>query len=131
MSDVYKTANDQPLASLTDRFLAALIDGLIVGVPVFILACVMSMVLGFMGIAGDSYLGRIVSLTIGLGAGIGVFLAVNGKSLAEKGQTFGKSIIKTAIVSEDGSLIPLQELIKKRYLPIWLVSLVPVIGPLL
>lgn len=60
-----------------------------------------------------------------------LFMAVNGYLLAKRGQSVGKVVAKTRIVSvKDGGILPLQTIIGLRYLPLWIVSAIPFIGPL-
>jgi uncharacterized RDD family membrane protein YckC len=61
--------------------------------------------------------------------GVVVFVAVQGYLLANHGQTVGKRILGTRIVSiEDDSILPLWKVITQRYLPIQVLSMIPVIG---
>lgn len=57
-----------------------------------------------------------------------VFLLINGYLLAERGQTIGKLICSTRIVCVDGSEPSLWHLFLRRYLPVWLLASVPVVG---
>ena len=62
-------------------------------------------------------------------ASLVLFMAVNGYLLATSGQTVGKRVAGTRIVSvTDGQILPLGKLIALRSLPISLISLIPVIG---
>ena len=55
--------------------------------------------------------------------GLGVFLAVNFVFL-KKGQTIGKLALKLQIQRRsDGSLLPVQDIILRRLLPVWGVSM--------
>ena len=64
--------------------------------------------------------------------GLAVFLAVNGYLLAKHGQTVGKWIVGTQIVDKDtGQILPLGKVFGLRYLPISIVSQIPVLGGLL
>jgi len=61
--------------------------------------------------------------------GFVVFVAVQGYLLANHGQTIGKRILGTRIVSvEDGSILPFWKVITHRYLPVQVLSMIPGIG---
>jgi len=60
-----------------------------------------------------------------------MFLIVHGYFLFKNGQTFGKWIFDIAIVKNDGAKISGSLIIIKRYLPIWLISYIPIIGQLI
>ncbi len=61
--------------------------------------------------------------------GIGAFLVINGHLLAKYGQTIGKRMVGTRIVScEDGRILPFWTVFPLRYLSISLVSQIPVAG---
>jgi uncharacterized RDD family membrane protein YckC len=118
------------LATRWQRFLGALIDSLI-GLPLFFIAGVaVGIVLVFAGFETDSDQFRLAAKVVGLAAGAGVFVALHGYLLATRGQTIGKYLLKTQIVSDSGDLVPLHWLIVKRYLPIWVVAQFPLVGPL-
>lgn len=116
------------LASLGDRFLGALIDGLI-AIPIsFALGFALGIVLAMTPLK-DNFIGmQIVSNLMGFGMGIGIFLAIHGYLLSTRGQTVGKMVMKTQIVQDDGSPIPFGPLMLKRYLPIWIASAIPCLG---
>jgi len=60
-----------------------------------------------------------------------MFLIVHGYFLFKNGQTFGKWIFDIAIVKNDGAKISGSLIIIKRYLPMWLISYIPIIGQLI
>ncbi|WP_051143814.1 RDD family protein [Psychromonas hadalis] len=62
---------------------------------------------------------------------LGGYLLVNGYLLHNYGQTIGKSLLDIAIVSNDGENLGLVKIIFKRWLPIILLSLIPIVGSLL
>lgn len=65
-----------------------------------------------------------------LGAfGFGAFLILNGYLLATAGQTIGKRLVKTRIVSvHDEKILPFMKVVSLRYLTIWVISQVPLLG---
>lgn len=75
--------------------------------------------------------GNVSIMTIvGMGVfGIAVFLTLNGYLLAKHGQTIGKRLVKTRIVSiHDDRILPLAKVISLRYLPLWIVGWIPIVG---
>ena len=64
--------------------------------------------------------------------GFVAFLVVNGYLLATRGQTVGKLAAGTRIVSvADNKILPFHKVILLRYLPVWVIAYVPLIGPIL
>ena len=64
--------------------------------------------------------------------GFVTFLVVNGYLLATRGQTVGKLAAGTRIVSiTDNKILPFHKIILLRYLPLWVVAYVPLIGPII
>ncbi len=112
------------LASRGIRLGAAVIDGvisLLVTVPLM-------MVTGYWerAMSGTQGLGETIILSL---LGFGIFLLIHGYFLATSGQTVGKKMLGTQIVSvEDGSLLPLPRLIGLRYLPLAVVANLPFVG---
>lgn len=129
--------NEQPatgasgeLASRGTRFLGSLIDGLIL-LPLYLGAgFALGIFLVSAGLDPQSIEFKIIAVVVGGILGVMVFLAVNGYLLATRGQTVGKMIMKTQIVSEGGELVPFGPLILKRYLPLWIITSIPYIGTL-
>ena len=59
----------------------------------------------------------------------GSFLLINGYWLAKDGQTVGKRLLGIYMVCyETNTVLPLGHVILRRYLPFWLLSLIPVLG---
>lgn len=118
------------LAKLGDRFVGALVDGLIgiaIAIPIwgamFGLGVVKSM--AGMGKIGLGY-------TIGIGVvHYLVFMAIQWRFLEATGQTIGKKVAKTRIARMDGSKPDVRELVIKRYGFVSLINLIPFIGIIL
>lgn len=125
--DPLGTPQAVPLASRGDRFVGALIDSLLVGIPTFVVAAL----IGFVGyswvddVDGASF--WLINL-LAWAAGCLVFVAIQGYLLANYGQTVGKRVVGTQIRSNDDRLLPLSELLLKRYLPLWILSALPHVG---
>lgn len=121
----FRDADDQLLAERVPRLGARLIDGFLAMVcasPAFFLIfdleesgelTTMGAVAG--GIAGAALLGLVV---------------VNLVMLASRGQTIGKRAVGVAIVRTDGSPAELWRILLVRMLPLQVVQLVPLLGPI-
>ncbi|MFK8028666.1 MAG: RDD family protein [Gammaproteobacteria bacterium] len=112
------------LASRWRRFFGSLIDGLLIGVITIPLV----LMTGYFERASTASQTLLETALMGI-AGLAIFLALNGYLLSTKGQTIGKLLVRTQIVSfDDGRLLPLAKLIGLRYVPLWVVGQVPVVG---
>lgn len=121
------TGRTGELATRAERLLAVLIDGAILIVPMVIIVFILSFVFSWMGLNGG-FIGQLITQVIYGLIAAAVLLALNAQLLAKEGQTIGKRMMKIRIVGDDGTLLPLQDLIIKRYVPIWAASLIPYIG---
>ena len=61
----------------------------------------------------------------------GVFFLVHGYFLKQYGQTIGKKIVGIRIVDLNNYVPSLEKLIIVRYLPVWVITLMPVFGAFL
>jgi uncharacterized RDD family membrane protein YckC len=113
-----------PLASRADRFVGAFIDGVIVGIPTLIVGVALGIGL-VLFVDPDSVMFQVAASVLGLVLGMGVFVAIQGYLLAHYGQTIGKRIVKTQILTDDDKLLPLGRMLLLRYLPLWLLSSIP------
>jgi uncharacterized RDD family membrane protein YckC len=114
------------LATRMQRFLASWVDGLImmaVTIPV------MYFTGGFEGISEGVKPGLVYTLAIAV-LGLVVFVLINGKLLAEKGQTIGKKVLGIKIVDLEGALPDVQSNLVPRYAVYFLPGQVPVVGQL-
>ena len=108
------------------RLGGAIIDGIILMLVVWPVA----FLTGFFArsMAGEQGVMDIVLIAL---LGVGTFLLLNGYLLAKSGQTIGKRLLNTQIVSkEDGSILPLGKVLGLRYLPVWVISQIPLVGPI-
>lgn len=123
-------ASDLVLADRGTRFVAQLLDGLILLVPAGVV--MVGVALGLPRLLGPgATLGWLALL--GLGAVqfvliLGIYLAINGKLLASHGQTWGKKACGIKIVRLDGSLPTLTESFWRRYALFQGVSQIPILG---
>lgn len=128
-ADVREGENDNPgceeyeLAGRGQRLAATMIDGLIglfIGVPVYFF-----FLAKYVGTeSGLPLMYILVSVVFGLA----FFLLVHGYFLKENGQTVGKKVVGIRIADLYNDVPSLQTLILMRYLPIWIVTMIPLIG---
>jgi len=103
------------------------VDSLIIFVIFFPLAFALSFVLSISGVAVHSTLVSSAStIVVGL-IGFAVFLGINWKSLNATGQTIGKKVAKTRIVTLQDEKPIIADLIK-RYAFYNLVGIIPFVG---
>lgn len=116
-----------PLASKWARLFGAIIDGIIgilIALPFWFL------IGGFEMFAGAEEPPFHYTLLGGI-YGFVAFLLIHGFLLKQYGQTVGKKIMGTRITDMRGNLPDFAPLVLKRYLPISVVSIIPIVGPLL
>lgn len=104
-------------ATKSDRFISALIDGLIgvvASIPIF-------MYIGFDALAEPSLL---LSLSL-LGYGLVISFILHGYLLYHYGQTIGKNFMSIRIENLDDTKAELSTIYLKRILPMQVVSLIP------
>ena len=119
---------DRPLALAGRglRLVGAIIDGVIAMVVTFPLMFVFGV--WETAIVNGLSFGQLVM--VGL-MGAGIFMLIHGYLLAKHGQTVGKHLVGTRIVSvTDGKILPFGRVIALRYLPLWVISQVPILGAL-
>ena len=126
ISPISSRVESGELATLSERFAGAFIDGLIILPIVLPLAFGTGLVIG--SALGDSLITSVVASVVGGLIGMGAFAALHGYLLATRGQTIGKIVMKTKIVNEAGNLIPFNELFLKRYVIIMVISMIPFVG---
>lgn len=129
IADISQTETTEVvLASRGARFVGALIDGILLTV-IFI---PLMMASGYWERALAQQEETLLQMAmIGL-LGISVFLTINGYLLAKRGQTVGKIIAKTRIVSnETNELLPFFKVYGLRYLPLQIIAYMGTLGSLL
>ena len=112
----------QELADRGTRLLAAIVDGLIYGVLIGVFA-----VLGAM-FAGSNSSVAVPIMVVVMGFGVIALLIINCVLLHRNGQTIAKRLFKIKIVRTDGSPCSLLRVIFARWLPIAVLSVIPLIG---
>ncbi|GAB3252883.1 RDD family protein [Chitinimonas naiadis] len=117
------------LANRWVRLGAAVIDGvilmaaswLVLGGAMFVLIAYFSALQDYVVL-----LGILILLT-----GWGMYLAINGYLLHTRGQTVGKRLVGIRVVRSNGERASLANLILRRYLPFYLLGLLPFLGMLI
>jgi uncharacterized RDD family membrane protein YckC len=123
VEDVAPVAGD--LAGRWARLGAALIDGLAFGLLAWGVGVASGVALFS---AEPNY--NLAYVTAYAGA-VAVFMVLQGFLLHRRSQTLGKIALGIRIVRRDGSRAGLGRLLGLRLLPMWFVSLVPFVGPLI
>ena len=109
--------------SLLDRFLARLIDGILIGVIIFIVNLVLAMV-------SDSWiLTSLVSAVITAALYLGYFAYLE----SNRGQTLGKQVMKLKTFGPDGTSNPTMEQAIRRniWTALGIAGIIPIVGPLI
>lgn len=112
------------LATLSQRFTGAFVDGLISIVAVAPVMVVLFM-MGAMNQRGG--MGPVASIAAGLIVFV-LCMAIQYVPLKQSGQTWGKKVAKTRIVTMDGAQPSIGDLIGKRYAFFQLIGIIPVVG---
>jgi uncharacterized RDD family membrane protein YckC len=125
-----RRASDQgELAGRGRRLGAAIIDTIImmaIAIPIVIVVAG-----GRAAYMAKSQSGDLGFQLIGALIGMSIFLLLNGYLLAQSGQTIGKKLLGTRVVRTDGSKADFARIMLRRYLPLWVVGMVPVVGMLI
>ena len=62
-------------------------------------------------------------------SGIAIYLVLHGYLLATRGQSIGKMLLGARIVDYDSSeILPMAKLVGLRMLPVWIISMIPIVG---
>lgn len=119
--------SEQELATRGQRLSAVIIDGIIGGIVSTVIMMVILPIVGVDSVSTET--GIVFSLVL-MAMNIGTLVLINGKLLASNGQTVGKKLMGIKIVTLSGGILPLQDVLLRRYLPPVLVSIIPIIGAL-
>ncbi|MDG2220403.1 MAG: RDD family protein [Rubripirellula sp.] len=115
---------DPRLASRLTRLGAVVVDGIISSLITF----PMLYFTGFFNRALRAELTAMETTLMTL-SGFAIFLALQGYLLATRGQTIGKMLVGIRIVDyTSGETVPFAKLIGLRYLPLWIVTIIPFLG---
>lgn len=124
------TGIGQP-ADLVTRFLAKLIDGILLGVVYgfLVVFLVLGLIFGAMaGGTGGGFIASAISTLISTALVVGYFAFME----SSRGQTVGKMLLKIEVRGPDGQHPTLEQAIKRNaYLAVGLVGIIPILGTLL
>jgi uncharacterized RDD family membrane protein YckC len=121
----YTGAQHDTLAPRSTRFVAALVDGIILMLAVL----PVQLLFGFPQRLATGQAGVLEQILMGL-VGFGVMLAVNGYLLFHNGQTVGKMLFKIQIVdAESNKLLPFLRVYVLRYLWTLPLSIIAAVIP--
>ena len=124
-------AGPQP-ATLLDRFVARLIDGILIAIVNVIITIVL--IAGLFGLdganafgTGGSYVASIISAVIGVAINLGYFAFMD----SSQGQTLGKMVVKLHVRGASGGKPSVEESLKRNWwLALPLLAIVPLVGGL-
>lgn len=108
------------------RLIAALFDGILVGVFAWLMLYVLYGVTPLNAKETMTFERQVLIAVFGYV----FFFAINGWLLYTNAQTLGKKLARIKVVQVDGSPIPFSSLILKRYLPVWVAGHIPYAGGL-
>jgi uncharacterized RDD family membrane protein YckC len=111
------------LASRESRLGAAILDTIIIGAVVVPLQWMS-------GMYENPAANTLATTAAWGGAGLLLYLLIQGYFLATRAQTIGKMALNIKIVTLDGQNADLQRILLLRTLPITLVSMIPLVGGL-
>ncbi len=115
-------------ASLGQRFVAAMLDGLVSLVVLGPLEYKAGMFDGFPKVRPPTFAENALWAAVGFG----VWFAIQGYFLSKSAQTIGKRVMGIRILNAaNGEPAPLLKIVFVRYLPISMLVLIPKVGPLL
>ncbi|MEP7295478.1 MAG: RDD family protein [Burkholderiales bacterium] len=117
-------AGAQELAGRGTRFGAALLDGLIQAGVFYALAFTVVPSLMPNPKTGASGSGLVIQFAVF----VLILLAVQGYLLATQGQTIGKKLLGIRIVRTSGEKVDAARVLGLRYVLIWAIAMIPVIG---
>jgi len=114
------------LASRGARFGGAFIDGLIhIGVYWLLATTVLKPILPNLTRGSGTVLGSMLTSMV---VSILLFLLIQGYLLATTGQTIGKKLLGLRIVRSNGERADVGHVIGLRYLLVWVIAAIPVVG---
>jgi uncharacterized RDD family membrane protein YckC len=124
LSDLEEWTRSEELAGRFTRFAAAFVDS-ILGM---LFAFPMIYVLGTWDYVSRGQNPPVMLTVAGTALGFAWFILIHGYFLKTNGQTIGKKLTGIRIANLDGRVPDLTTLLLLRYLPISLVTLIPMIG---
>ena len=118
---------DTRLAPRGLRFWGAMLDGLLVGIP----GGALGYTLGVYDHIGANGAMPLHDHLLAIVIGITLFVVINGYLIYTRGQTVGKLVCRTRVVSADGTQVSGNRYMFRRLAPMWVITQIPIIGSLL
>ncbi|MBL8516411.1 MAG: RDD family protein [Betaproteobacteria bacterium] len=129
--DDVRVEGDIELASRWSRLGAAIVDTIIIGVPIWgLYFLLLDDPLNVTGKVAQSWVSEFFGSLAMFAVAFAFYAAINWFPLQASGQTWGKKLLAIRIVRGDGSPVDAKRVLFIRYLPIQTVSMVPFIGTL-
>lgn len=119
------------LATLWQRFEGGIIDAIVAWPVTTVVGYGLDTFMAWTGFAPDTVPYKVTVWIVGLDLGVVILLTLHGYLIATRGQTIGKYIVNTKIVADDGSRMSLVAIVGWRFVPLMMISVVPIIGPLI
>lgn len=130
--DDVQAEGDMELATRLSRLGAAIVDGLIIGVPFYILFfMVVPDPFGMAASATQSIVSEFLLSIVMFACAFVIYAAVNWVPLEASGQTWGKKLLNIRVVRSDGSPVGAKRVLFVRYLPIQSAAMIPFIGTII
>lgn len=114
-------------AELLDRFVARLIDGILLAIVNIVIVGILVVGLFVGSGASDTavYVGSVISTVVGVAISLGYFAFFETTS----GQTLGKKVMKLKVVGPAGAPVTLEQSLKRNaFYALNLIGVIPVIG---
>lgn len=122
-----RSSLEDRLAGRGQRFAAAMIDGLI---SIALMTPIL-MAMGYFDYAQHGRRPPLALAAVCLLISFGVFAAVHFIPINNNGQTVGKKLIRIRIADLEQDKPHAATILGRRYLPLYVVQLIPLLGPLL
>lgn len=111
---------------LLDRFVARLIDGVLIGLVLVPIAAIIALVTS--GSSGSRWFGSMVTTLIGAALGLGYFAFME----SSRGQTVGKMILKLKTLGPNGGNPSLEQALRRNgWMALSLIGILPILGGLI
>lgn len=130
--DDVQAEGDLELATRLSRLGAAIVDGLIIGVPFYIVFfMVVPDPFGLASSANQGFVAQFMFSLVMFLCAFAIYAVVNWIPLEATGQTWGKKLLNIRIVRSDGSPVGARRVLFRRYLPMQSAAMIPFIGTII
>lgn len=111
---------------LLDRFVARLIDGVLIGVVLGPVAVIIGIITS--GSAGSRWFGSMVTTLLGVVLGLGYFAYME----SSRGQTVGKMVLKLRTLGPNGGLPTMEQAVRRNlWMGLSIIGIIPLLGGLI